>query len=258
MPTFFDPGPWAQLSFTGPDRKKFLHGLVTADVLGLPAGGYAYSCLLSPKGRLRADFDLYDRGEELLALASPQAGANLRNDLSRYLMLSQTRLEDVSSRGLCWVEGDFPGLLPAPRLAPRGGWLLGAPPAGAESPERFLSYLTERGAPLFGRDMDEQTLVQEARLEAALSFTKGCYLGQETVSRVHHMGHVNRLLCRLRLSGEGDLSVGAPLYFGEEEVGRLTSVSGQAALGWVKAKHAASGVRLNTGPTAAGWTAEVL
>jgi folate-binding protein YgfZ len=257
MPTFFDPGPWVQLRFTGPDRRKFLHGLVTADVLAMPPGGSAYSCLLTPKGRLRGDFDLYDRGEELLALASPLAGANIMADLGKPLMLSETRMEDVSARGLWYTDESLAGVLPAPRIAPRGGWLLTRPSGNIESPERFMDYLTERGVPLFGRDMDEQTLVQEARLDAALSFTKGCYMGQETVSRIHHMGHVNRLLCRLKLSGEGSPPTGALLFAGEEEVGCLTSVFGNSAMGWVKAAHAVHGDRLTLRSASTCWTVEV-
>lgn len=252
----FNPGSWVTLRFTGPDRKKFLHGLVTADVLSLQPGGYAYSLILTPKGRLRGDFDLYDRGEDLLALASPQAGANMINDISKPIILSETKLEPLS--GPVWYSTeDRPGALRS-HIGPQGGWLLSPPDEQTLPPERFGAYLTEQGVPLYGRDMDEQTLAQEARLDAALSFTKGCYMGQETVSRVHHMGHVNRLLCRLRLSGEGSPPAGANLFAGEDETGRLTSVSGSAALGWVKTVHAAAGARLNVRCDDSRWTAEVL
>jgi folate-binding protein YgfZ len=104
----------------------------------------------------------------------------------------------------------------------------------------------EAGRPEWGIDMDETTLAQEANLEAlnALSFTKGCYTGQETVARIHFRGHVNRYLRGLRF-GTAALPTGARLVDGEgREVGDVRSVSlsprlGGVALGMVRREVAA-------------------
>jgi tRNA-modifying protein YgfZ len=88
----------------------------------------------------------------------------------------------------------------------------------------------ERGRPRYGVDLDEGVIPQEAGLnERAVSFTKGCYVGQETVARLHYRGKPNRHLRGLRLSEP--VEPGAALRVGEKEVGRLTSVALSPAFG---------------------------
>ena len=88
----------------------------------------------------------------------------------------------------------------------------------------------ERGRPRYGADLDDTTIPQEAGLNArAVSFTKGCYVGQETVARLHYKGKPNRHLRGLRLSGPA--RPGEPLRLGEREVARLGSVAESPALG---------------------------
>lgn len=125
--------------------------------------------------------------------------------------------------------------------APRG-----LKPAGREAWEAFR---IESGVPRWGADLDEGTLPLEAGLEGAISFTKGCYLGQETTSRTKNVGHVNRRLVRLALSGQAE--AGSVLLFeGPErkEAGRLTSVervgAKPAALGMVRLEAARPGTVL--------------
>ena len=103
----------------------------------------------------------------------------------------------------------------------------GAHPVSAETGEIVR---VERSRPRYGVDMDEQTIPEEAGLnERAVSFTKGCYLGQETVARLHYRGRPNRLLRGLRLDGQA--SQGEDLAFGERSVGRLASVVDSPRLG---------------------------
>lgn len=264
-----DLSAWSKLVFAGPDRRKFLNGLVTADVLKLPERRGTLACLLTPKGRLRADFELYDRGEDLLTLAVPKAGANLREDLGKKLMLSETTLAEADAR-LFYAGGRAPfgadGLRPwearsldwrgtridvlsRPRLQPDGFWVLVPAAKGDEawaaligegfSPVESLEALRiESGVPVFGVDIDETTIPQEAGLDEALSFDKGCYLGQETISRVHHMGHVNRVL--VRLSVEGAPEAGAEVVSG----GRMTSRAGSFALATVRLADSKPGTTL--------------
>ncbi len=272
-----DLSAWSKLVFAGPDRKRFLNGLVTADVLKLPARRGTLSCLLTPKGRLRADFELFDRGEDLLALAVPAAGANIREDLGKKLMLSETTMAEPDAR-LFFAAGRAPfGLEPGPwevrskdsidvLSSPRWGgcWVLVPAAKGEEawkallgegfSPVESLEALrVERGVPLYGVDVDETTIPQEARLDEALSFDKGCYLGQETISRVRHMGHVNRKLVRLRVAGGPE--AGSEVFSSEALVGKMTSRSGTAALATVRLAESEPGTKLRVGASA---SAEVL
>ena len=117
----------------------------------------------------------------------------------------------------------------------------------------------ERGRPRYGVDLDESVIPQEAGLnERAVSFTKGCYVGQETVARLFYKGKPNRRLRGLRLSEP--VQAGEPLLLGEREVGRVGSVAlspslGPIALALVR-REAEPGARVVVGDGAT--TAEVV
>ena len=109
----------------------------------------------------------------------------------------------------------------------------------------------EAGTPVYGRDIDETNLPQEvARVERTISFTKGCYIGQETVARIRTYGHVNRTLVGLQLDGETAVPLGTKLFHADKEVGHITSSAvsprlGQAiALAYVRRGSQEPGTRL--------------
>src|SRR5439155_13934181 len=91
----------------------------------------------------------------------------------------------------------------------------------------------EAGIPRFGADMDENTLALEVAPESALSFTKGCYVGQETVARGTYVGQVRRKLLGLRIEGDTPPVRGDPVSRGEQKVGAVTSAAWSPAVGWV-------------------------
>lgn len=286
MPFLTEMEGWPRVSFRGPDRKKFLQGLLTNDILGLAPGNFLPSLILTPKGMLLGDFVLYDRGEDLLAAGRPAALANLQEALRLKLTLSETQMMQepggllhlCGSRSLdalrilfghfvqegrCFsavLDGRPIWLLPYEAFQ-AGGWLIHSPDLGSgESARRIRDKIgwlvpagegvleilrVERGTPVYGVDMDSTTLPQEARLESAISFSKGCYMGQETMSRIKHMGHVNRLLAGLKLSEVPP--PGAVVLSGEKETGKVTSAVASARLGaglalaLVRAEDAAPG-----------------
>ncbi len=111
----------------------------------------------------------------------------------------------------------------------------------------------EAGVPLFGIDITPENLPQEvARDDRAISFTKGCYLGQETVARIDAVGHVNRLLVGLKFSGEEPPSSGLELLAGDQQAGHVTSaawsphLSAPLALGYVRRVHSKPGTQLSS------------
>jgi folate-binding protein YgfZ len=111
----------------------------------------------------------------------------------------------------------------------------------------------EQGWPCFGVDITERNLPQEInRNERAISFTKGCYLGQETVARIDALGHVNRLLVGLRFDGKEIPVPGTKLLAGEKEVGEVTSATfsprlgAPLAIGFVRHEHANVGAELQS------------
>lgn len=153
--------------------------------------------------------------------------------------------------------GSVPGvdLLVAPEAAPTLADALvaaGAHPVGSDALDALR---VEEGWPLFGVDMDERTIPIEAGLEAAaVSFTKGCYVGQEVIARVAHRGHVNRGLAAARLDGPPPGPAPLPLLRDGKEVAQATTLAcspragAWVAFGLLHKKHGEPGTTLQVGP----------
>jgi tRNA-modifying protein YgfZ len=249
-----------KLALTGADSKEFLAGQVTNDVEGLDAGDGCYAALLTPKGRMLGDLRVLDTGDELLLDMDRGALQAIFDVIRRATIGFAVELDKRTlQRGLLSLAGprardiagatDLPTTEHAYRVAKIGGAevriiatdvgvdvLTSAEDtdavrdallaAGAEPiSEATLDVLrVETGRPRWGAELDETVIPQEAGLnDRAVSFTKGCYVGQETVARLHWKGKPNRHLRGLQLSAP--VPVGAALFLGEREVGRLTSVA---------------------------------
>jgi folate-binding protein YgfZ len=109
----------------------------------------------------------------------------------------------------------------------------------------------EAGIPLFGRDMTDETIPVEANLDQAISYTKGCYIGQEVIARLEARGHVNRKLVGLLLSGATLPLAGSPIVAADRDVGWITSATysparqQNIALGYVRREFWAPGTALH-------------
>jgi tRNA-modifying protein YgfZ len=275
-----------KLALCGGEAKEFLQGQVTNDVEGLTEGTGCYAAFLTHKGKMLGDLRILDAGGELLLdcerVALQELFAMIRRfKLGRDVELHKRTLE----RGLLSLLGpaarEIAGApdLPAAEHSHRMGELAGAPVrliatdlgvdvlCDAADTERVAAALTSAGAvaateadaevrrvetgrPRYGVDLDDTVIPQEAGLNArAVSFEKGCYVGQETVARLYFRGKPNRHLRGLKLSGPA--ASGEPLRLGEREVGRLGSVvespvHGRIALALVR-REAAPGDSLTVG-----------
>ena len=230
----------------GPDAAGFLQGLLSNDVAGLEAGRGCRALLLDAKGHLRAELRVHRDGPEAFtAVAAPALADVVAETFERYHFSEELELlgpeaadlvtvagrdrEDLAAAGLGIV---VPGLVPGTADlvvddAREAIARLGVPEAPAEALEMAR---VAAGAPLVGVDTGETTLVQEAGLEhAAVSFDKGCYLGQETVARAQFRGRVNRVLRGLLLPGPA--TPPAAVTRDGREVGRLTSAAVTPDLG---------------------------
>jgi len=125
----------------------------------------------------------------------------------------------------------------------------GARPVGFDT---FESLRIEAGLPRFGVDMDESTVVSETNLDDAVSFTKGCYIGQEIIVRIKHRGHVAKKLTGVTFAGNVEIERGAQLLSeGDKEIGRITSgtfspaLNGTIALAYLKYDYLSPGTKLN-------------
>jgi aminomethyltransferase len=130
--------------------------------------------------------------------------------------------------------------------------------------EALNTLRIEAGIPWYGIDMDETNLLQEAALERAASFSKGCYIGQETVVRIAHRGHVNWHLVGLLIGGCEVPEVGAKLRHEQREVGRITSavhspaLNQPVALGYVRRERMAPGTILELRASQGDTSAEIV
>jgi tRNA-modifying protein YgfZ len=228
----------------GPEAASFLQGLVTSDVAALSPGETSQALLLDAKGRIQIGLRCVRDGDEAFTLvAAPGDGEALAALLTRYHVsedldiLGPEASDLVTVGGVDRRPGDGADLV-VDGLVP-GTWdlvvadaraaiaALGLPEAPAEA---LTARRIEAGVPLVGVDTSPATLVQEAGLEVvAVSFDKGCYLGQETVARVAYRGHVNRRLRGLLLGAP--VTPGAAVLHEGRPVGTVTSAAVSPARG---------------------------
>lgn len=236
-----------KLALTGEEAKPFLNGLVTNDVESLEPGRGLYAAFLTPKGKMLGDLRVFDRGDELLIVCERVALQSLfdllrRGSVGWGVELHKRTLEmaliSIVGEG---ADEPFPGLGPAEHdhvawesgiaartdlgvdvivPAQEASKALALAPAPSEEEAEVMRV--ERGRPRYGIDLDDSVIPQEADLNGrAVSFTKGCYVGQETVARLYYKGKPNRHLRGLRL--EAPAQPGEPVVAGEREVGRVGS-----------------------------------
>src|SRR4051812_17356151 len=245
-----------KLALTGGEAKSFLAGQVTSDVESLSAGAGQYAALLTHKGKMLGDLRILDLGDELWldtervalqALFDTIRRAKIGYDVELHKRTVQQALFSLlGPRSRELAGADAAGLGDAEHASARGelGVLVttdlgvdvicaaeeagdvrarleaaGAVPVSEADAE---VRRVETGRPRYGVDLDESVIPQEAGLnERAVSFTKGCYVGQETVARLYYKGKPNRHLRGLRLAAP--VETGTPLSFGGREVGRVGS-----------------------------------
>jgi folate-binding protein YgfZ len=136
--------------------------------------------------------------------------------------------------------------------------------ARAAGVDAFTMARIEAGVPVYGQDMTEATIPIEANLETAISYTKGCYVGQEVIARIEARGHVNRKLVGLRLSGDTVPASGATIVSPQREVGWITSATYSPALhqniamGYVRREVMAPGTTLDVQTDGTSLTATVV
>lgn len=243
-----DVSLWGFFRFHGADAKKFLQGLVSADLGKLAPGVCLPACVLTPKGLLVADCELYEETPEtILAVTRPNAAIGFLAAFDKKIMLSDSSLKALRSQQAWLVIGEgYEVGLPWPRLSRPARLLLGVdPPEEAEllSDAEFDALRVASGFPWFGADMTAESLPLEARQDAAISMEKGCYMGQETVSRIVFRGHVNKILMGVRFAGDAP-AAGSALLRDGKEVGKVTSASGAVALALLRYEDAVVGVRV--------------
>jgi folate-binding protein YgfZ len=241
-----------KLRLTGAQAAEFLQGQITNDVEALEPGTGCYAALLDHKGKMRADMRVLRGADWIWLDTEPDSLVTLERTVTLYSIGREVRSEDVTAGYAilslvgpaarerldaappaaehAFVEGEH-GLyvstdvgvdvIVAAEGADAARGALGVEQASEEAAECLR---VESGRPRLGVDVDVGTIPEEAGLnERAVSFTKGCYVGQETVARLHYKGKPNRMLRGVALSAPAER--GDPVLLGERVVGRLGSVA---------------------------------
>jgi folate-binding protein YgfZ len=264
----------AYLSFTGPDRVRYLNAVLTNDIKGLSAGQGNVSLLLNPQGHILAELETYAFADGLVCVSYAMIRERLVEVLNKFIIMDDVTLTDkTESFGTLALEGPkaaavvrevsgvaigtlgelsstdstvgavpcrivkrSPGgvagaefVLEREKLVPLWEILLGATQKHGGGPMgcAALSGLRlAQGVPWFGYDFGEKQIPHEAGLQDShISYTKGCYTGQEIVERVRSRGQANRQRVGLVFSGEAVPEAGTPLMMEGKEVGFLTRVA---------------------------------
>jgi folate-binding protein YgfZ len=267
-----------KLLLTGAEAAEYLQGQVTNDVEALEPGHGCYAALLTHKGKVVADMRVL-RGPDWIRIdTEPHALGPLARNVDMYSIGRDVQLADeTATRAILSLIGPgAAGALDAEPPAAEHAWVEGrhgiyvrtdqgidvlCPATDADAvkadlgveavaPEAAELVRIESGRPKYGIDFDSATIPQEAGLnDRAVSFTKGCYVGQETVARLHYKGKPNRHLRGLELSGP--CQRGDAIVLGDREVGRLGStavspVRGPIGLALVR-REAAPGAEVAVG-----------
>ncbi len=258
---------------TGPDSEKLLQGLVTNDLDGLELGGARHAALLSPQGKILFDFFVVRiEGGFLLDVARAKA-PDLVKRLSMYKLRADVVIADVSPAfDVFALWGDDNEILAAalqglrfadPRHAKLGLRLLAEgqeadPPtpttAGDDNLHQdYAALRVALGVPEGGKDYDfGDAYPHEADLDLfkGVSFTKGCYVGQEVVARMHNKTIVRKRV--VKISGDAPLTSGTDILLGEIPIGRIGTVDGRDALAMLRLDRALEAADKNIGLTAGG------
>jgi folate-binding protein YgfZ len=336
----------------GADRARFLHGQVTNDVKKLRPGEGSYAALVTAKGKMQSDLNIFALQDELLLDFEPGLTVVVTERMEQYIVADDVQVVDVAPHyGLLSVQGpkakavlwelgwigasassgpdgmELPAnphgsvkisnptlgdvyVMNHARLAGSAGILPASSPcendatrrqdAGAPRMQGFDLFIPtaalgaaadkliaaaksvggracgwtafeiariEAGVPRFGADMDETNIPLECGIEArAVSYNKGCYIGQEVINRIHSIGHVNRELRSLRLADEAKPlpARGDKLVHDGKEVGYITSaiyspaLKTNIALGYVRREVNQPGVELKVRTTEGEMVAHIL
>jgi tRNA-modifying protein YgfZ len=213
--------PRAYVRVSGPDAEDYLQRMVSNDV----SGEVCDALLLTAKARVIAPLRVWRRGDDdFLLLTEPELGEIVRATLlrSRFAAKCEIEFEEHTS---AVVFGEADGI-PDPDYGVPAVEVLDEPLEPTIADDALEAMRIVAGTPRFGREIDDRVLPAEAGLvERAVSFTKGCYPGQEPIARLHHRGHANRGLRVLVVDGDELPGHDTEVVFDGRPVGRVTSAA---------------------------------
>lgn len=268
------------VSLTGPDAEKLLGGLITNEMSALHAAPVLYAALLAPQGKILFDFLVVKTADGFLLDTLRDRAGELAKRLTMYKLRADVQIRDASAEfvaGVVWdgppaMQDDASGVqvYADPRLAALGhrviaragatGGDLAAALGGVEAlPEAYHAHRIGLGVPEGGRDfVFGDTFPHEALLDQlnGVSFTKGCFVGQEVVSRMQHRTTVRKRVMTV-VADTALPTEPSPISVGSVEIGRLGSVAGSRGLALVRIDRVAEALRDGIPLSAGGVTVRV-
>ena len=274
-----------RLCLTGADRQTFINGQVTNNVKDLRAGQGCYSALANAKGKMTCDLNVFVLADEILLDFEAGLSGKVSERLEKFIIADDVQIVDASTaygllcalgpksiekcESLGWQVPRNPYEIVSQNEVYVARTLrLGVPGVDIYYPlnndeigkrlsvdfvsmEAFETVRIEQGIPRFGVDMDENTLAPEALGENAISYAKGCYIGQEVIARIRTYGHVAKALRGLRFDASASVPKAVDKVFHEgKEVGWITSavfspkLERPIALGYVRKECNQIGARV--------------
>lgn len=251
----------------GKESIQFLNGMITNDVAKLEDGAEMLAAFPNAQGRLIAIVRVRRDGDRFLFETEAATHEKVFQNLYRFTFAGDFFVEDlsgqfdyfstfnsqISTNGLNFSSGRLQGVFLPTGEVPADSVAIDA--------ATFEALRIERGVPLYGIDCDETTIVPELGIDGLISYTKGCYIGQEIIARIHFRGHVAKQLRGLKLSSE--VAVGTELKSADDKpAGRITSITFSpktdsfVALGYVRYNFLAAGTELAAGEVRAIVTAD--
>jgi len=271
---FLDLSERAKFRITGTDRLRFLNGQITNDLLKASETSGIEACILNAKGKTDAHIFVSALEQSFLVDAAADLRETIKVRLERYVIADDVQIEDVTDQfSLFHMLSQQPAALESGRIVSvrrfaEPGWDIWAEAArhGALLQELSLRWTLpdsdaaevmriEQGIPRWGRELTEEIIPIEANLEQrTIDYQKGCYIGQEVISRMKMSGQTNKRLCGLISVDDIPLQPGMKLVCPSapvKEVGWITSttrserIGKEIALGYVKRGFNSAGTRLD-------------
>jgi folate-binding protein YgfZ len=223
--------PRAFVRVSGPEGADYLQRMVSNDVEAVAVGHACDALLLTPKARVIATLRIWRRGEgDFLLLTEPELGDAVLGELRRMRFAAKCEIEPEEHTSTLVFSGEDG--IPNHEYGRPAREVLDAELSPTIDQEELERMRIEAGTPRYGHELDDRALPAEAGLEDThISFTKGCYPGQEPIARLHYRGHVNR---RLRVLEVESAAPGDEITYGEKSVGRVTSAVPGLALAYVR------------------------
>jgi tRNA-modifying protein YgfZ len=271
--SFLDLSQRAKFRITGSDRLRFLNGQITNDLRKASETSAIEACVLNAKGKTDAHIFVFESGESFWVDAAADLREKLKLRLERYVIADDVQIEDVTDQfSLLHVLSQSPALMPGRIVSVRRfaepGWDIWVDAAQRRALLRDLSsqrtlcgsdvaevMRIEQGIPRWGRELTEEIIPIEANLEQrTIDYQKGCYIGQEVISRMKMSGQTNKRLCGLisldNIPLQPRMRLVSPSTPGKE-AGWITSATRsetmgkEIALGYVKRGFNSDGTKLS-------------